>query len=89
LSKIAQLPITHQNQFELLSVIPLLPSGTVCHKNLHQTLIQWNSTHSNASLRCISSRNISICICNAQSLASVCDSISSTYDTLKTVYYYY
>jgi len=26
-------------------------------------------------------RNISICICNAQSSASVCDSTRSTYDT--------
>ena len=38
----------------------LLPFGTVYHQNLHQTLIQWNSTHSNATLRRISSKNISI-----------------------------
>ena len=34
-------------------------------------------------LRCIVSRNILISIRNAQSLATVCDSTCSTYDTLK------
>ena len=45
----------------------------------------WNSTHSNATLRLISSRNISVWIRNAQPSARVCDSTCSTYDTLKTV----
>ena len=71
------------------SVIPLLPSGTVYLQNSHRTLIQWNSTHSNVTSRRSSSRNILICIRNAQSSASVCDSTCSTYDTLKTAYYYY
>ena len=43
-----------------LSSHPLPLSGTVYHQNSHQTLIQWDSTHSNANSRHIFSRNISI-----------------------------